>query len=413
VSRAESPLRGRVVFLVGARRSGTNWLERILAVHPAITAMPPETYLFSHGIAPLAERVQHANPSSPMMGKTFMHRDGFLDAVRDLVDRAFLDNIDADTRFLVERTPWHAQHLDLIARVYPDARVLHIVRDGRDVARSLLSMTWGPRAMGEAAREWRDTVAGGRSGAALFGDRYHEVRYERALRAPQEEVERLYDWLGLELPEDLLERILLESRSEFNVDPARPQVGADKWRAQLSPRQVAEFERVAGEQLEALGYPRSGLPSHPGGLGRLRPRAPGASTSPRALLRRAAARRARGELERHHAIAARFEELLEDGDDEGALALTSPKVRVRVAGDVDEQRGRGEQAARALVAAVAEHRDTGRRILSGATHVSHGQFTAVTTYAINDGTRWSRVLVLTVEGEQIAEASLYRFALES
>src|SRR5947208_9165285 len=106
MSRADSPLRGRVVFVVGARRSGTNWLERILTAHPAITAMPTETYLFSHGVQPFAERFQHANPAAPSMGRTFMPRDAFLDAMRDFVDRAFLENLerrDRDARFVIER----------------------------------------------------------------------------------------------------------------------------------------------------------------------------------------------------------------------------------------------------------------------------------------------------------------------
>src|SRR4051794_8557731 len=178
MSRADSPLRGRVVFIVGARRSGTNWLERILTAHPAIVAMPTETYLFSHGIEPFSERFQHANPSAPSMGRTFMPREAFLDSVRDLVDRAFLETLerrDPSARYIAERTPWHASHLPLIADVYPDARVVNIVRDGRAVARSLLSMPWGPDTMEEAAAEWRDAIDDARRSAPLFGESYRDV----------------------------------------------------------------------------------------------------------------------------------------------------------------------------------------------------------------------------------------------
>src|SRR5437764_15470939 len=111
VGREDSELRGRMIFVVGARRSGTNWLERILTAHPGVVAMPSETYLFSHGIAPLAERFQHANPGSPAIGRTFIERARFLDAVRDLLDTVFSERAHragAEARYLLERTPWHA-----------------------------------------------------------------------------------------------------------------------------------------------------------------------------------------------------------------------------------------------------------------------------------------------------------------
>src|SRR5947199_1001755 len=110
VGREDSELRGRMIFVVGARRSGTNWLERILTAHPEVVAMPSETYLFSHGIAPLTERFQHANPGSPMVGRTFMEGESLLDALRELVDRIFCEHLERagpDARYLLERTPWH------------------------------------------------------------------------------------------------------------------------------------------------------------------------------------------------------------------------------------------------------------------------------------------------------------------
>src|SRR4051794_17938627 len=92
--RSQSPLRDRVLFIVGARRSGTNWLERILTAHPGVVAVPTETYLFSHGVQPFSELFQHANPTAPTMGRTFLPRDDFLDGMRDLLDRVFLETLE-------------------------------------------------------------------------------------------------------------------------------------------------------------------------------------------------------------------------------------------------------------------------------------------------------------------------------
>jgi len=77
------------VFVVGARRSGTNWVQRILAAHPDAVAVPTEPNLFSTALAPLQERFQHGAVGSPVVGKLYMDRDAFLDAVRAFCDAAF------------------------------------------------------------------------------------------------------------------------------------------------------------------------------------------------------------------------------------------------------------------------------------------------------------------------------------
>src|SRR4051794_29917065 len=150
-----------MVFLVGAQRSGTNWLQRMLATHPDIATLPSETQLFNAGLAPFEVLVQHGLLGSPSTASVFMDRDDFLDATRNFCDRAFggvADRLHPGALRVVERSPNHVEHLGLIGAVYPDAWFLHIVRDGRDVARSLQSQPWGPRTVREAAHRWARSV---------------------------------------------------------------------------------------------------------------------------------------------------------------------------------------------------------------------------------------------------------------
>jgi hypothetical protein len=415
----------RIVFLVGARRSGTNWLQRTLSVHPDVVGLPSETYLFSHGIAPLLERFQDANPGSPMMGRTYMRRESLLDAVRELVDQAFLQNLEhlgSGARYCLERTPWHASQLELIHSVCPDARVIHIIRDGRAVARSLLSMDWGPKTMTEAAEEWRTAVADGRAGGTLFGSRYREVFYERLLADPGREFTRLLEWLGLDTTEDTRTQILLEARSEFNVDPGSPGVREDKWRLELSPTEIREFERQAGPELDALGYGRAGGASGRGdaaarlgkGVGRGIRWARSAS-HPRAAARAAAARgyarRSRRAVREKHEIVERFDRMLSEGRITAARSLLAEDVKVRIVQGDESFRGRGGEAAGKLLAAVTEHHELGLLAAAGELHGSPGTFTSVTRYQLADGSRWTRVFVLYVTYPKISSVVMYRLRL--
>src|SRR5919108_388667 len=92
-----------------------------------------------------------------------------------------------------------------------------IIRDGRDVARSIAAQPWGPANVADAAREWRESVTAGRA-AELGPDQLLEVRYERLLAQPEDEIRQLYEWLGLPSGERDLSYPLAEARREANVD---------------------------------------------------------------------------------------------------------------------------------------------------------------------------------------------------
>src|SRR4051794_6424302 len=219
MSRSDSRLTSRMVFVVGARRSGTNWLQRILAAHPDAIAVPTEPNLFSTGLAPLQDRFQHGAVGAPAVGKLYMDREVFLDALRDFCDAAFgglLDVLAPDTRYLVERSPMDTDVLELIGEVYPDATIVHTIRDGRDVARSLVSQDWGPSSIAEAAREWRDAVElARRAGAAL--EHYHEVRYEQLLADPPTRVPELYRAIGFDTSDEAIAKAVMEAGISYNA----------------------------------------------------------------------------------------------------------------------------------------------------------------------------------------------------
>lgn len=240
-----------MIFNVGARRSGTYWLQRIVCAHPAVAEVPGETYVFSHGIAPLLERFRHEERDEQLVGSVYAERARLIAAVRAFCDTVFEEFAGSGERFVAERTPWHVHHLPLIAEVYPDARFVHIVRDGRDVVRSAVAQPWPPHTVTEAAEEWRAAVEAGRAAAAVLDGRLLEVRYEDLLNEPRIQIERVYSHLGLE---GGLEEGLAAAGHETNLGPHDIRVGTEKWREGWGRRDLRAFERVAGDLLRELGY---------------------------------------------------------------------------------------------------------------------------------------------------------------
>lgn len=412
MGRADSPLRGKLVFLVGAQRSGTNWLQRILAAHPGVRAVPSETHLFSHGIAPLSERVHHAAADMTRTGAVYMDRDEFLDACRDLCDRLFgglLERLGPADR-LIERTPWHAKHLELIAAVYPDAALIHIVRDGRDVARSLAVQPYGPDTIEGAAAEWRESVEAARSASHLAA--YTEVRYEELLADTPGRIPDLLAALGLSADKPTVERMLAEAGVRFNVDPAAPEIGSGKWRS-WSPSEYAAFRRAAGKLNRELGYDNdqgpaanAAAPQHPG----LRDRVRGWARS----LIRFRGRHAPGdEGRRNNARLGRSQEVVEalleaihTGAGQRIAELLEPEAEVRWVTRGGEWSERGVAASARLAGALAKDPAFSWTQRRGEVHLAIPSTTVVLGYASGAKTA-ERTLVAEVAGRSVSRLTIY------
>lgn len=161
-----------------------------------------------------------------------------------------------------DKTPAYISLVDELAAVWPDARFLVLVRDGRDVALSVLPLPFGPNNVWAAARSWAHAIRLGRAAERRYPDRVLTLRYEDLVERPHEEVPLACEFAGVPYDPDML----AVERSEPGKI-ARDQTGwftsiwaginttaVGKWRRELSPRQQEVFERVAGAELSELGY---------------------------------------------------------------------------------------------------------------------------------------------------------------
>jgi hypothetical protein len=407
---ADSPLRDRMIFVVGARRSGTNWLQRILCAHGDVVGVPSETYLFAEGISRLATLVHHGISSSPDTGAIFMERDDFVDAARQFCDRVFmglLGDSAALPRRIVERTPWHVHHLELIGAVYPDAWVVNIVRDGRAVVRSLHAQPWGPATIEEAVAEWCAAVRDARAAAPRLC-RYVEVRYEELLADTPAGIRALYERLDLDPTAAAVERAREEAAALFNVDASTPWIGADKWRDTLSPRDLATIERLAGDELTRLGYEVTGDSGR-----RRRPRIAG---RPRrrddASRRRAHARSANEDLERVRETQILLNDIVEAINTEQYDALTSrlaDDAFVHIAQLDHDWSGRATEGRERLVRALQDDAPLRGRQVRSAIQPGVLSATALITYEGRDGVRSEQAVLITVEGGMVTRLRYHRF----
>jgi hypothetical protein len=169
-----------------------------------------------------------------------------------------------------DKTPMYMRHLGLVERLFPDAQYVHLVRDGRDAALSFLEMpvgtytrTWAhPRTAAQFACLWRREVRDARDlGRRVGAGRYHEVRYEDLVAAPEESVERVCAFARLPFEPAMLEypeAVDVSGKPHQQRLLLAPTQGVRSWRTDMGTADVRAFEAVAGDLLAELGYELAG-----------------------------------------------------------------------------------------------------------------------------------------------------------
>ncbi len=180
---------GAPIFVVGCQRSGTTLLRLILDSHPAISCGPETRFL--QGLAPVTgtdwKRMQLYGFSRDDWHRRFAELFGGFQ--QEYAERR------GKTRW-ADKTPLYAKHLDFIDEVFPDALVIHVIRDGPDVVLSHRDR-FGWWSSVKAVEKWPRYIRTARAWGRTAGpDRYLELRYEDIVADTEVAMRRVLDFVG-------------------------------------------------------------------------------------------------------------------------------------------------------------------------------------------------------------------------
>ncbi|MDW3218209.1 MAG: sulfotransferase [Acidimicrobiales bacterium] len=273
------------VFIVGCGRSGTTMLRSMLDSHPEV-AIPRESYF----IDTMRRR-----------------RDGYVGATGFDVER-FLDDLLPDVRFRrweldpemvadavraaepadlgaacravydvfareqgatrpFDKTPMYALCVPELHQLFPDARFVHLVRDGRDVAASYAETDFGPRGLAAAASYWRRVIRAVDAASAVVGpEQLRTFRYEDLAADPAGTLQAISAFVELDYDERMLD-FATHMKTRPRRQPAATKqklagpaaAGVRNW-TQMAPADVRLVESVAGAELRGAGYALSDYP---------------------------------------------------------------------------------------------------------------------------------------------------------
>ncbi|GAB1689415.1 sulfotransferase family protein [Krasilnikovia sp. M28-CT-15] len=287
----------RPVFVTGCARSGTTMLQYMLHAHSRI-AIAPENHLVLNGyrrrhrFGDLGQRANREKLAQWIVGhKASRFADFGLDAAElteeivegpptlgsafGIVFRAFSRRF-GKVRW-GDKRPAYILNLPTLLRLFPDAQVVHIVRDGRDCVASLKEMPWYRGDVYTAINRWARSIDQGQwARRTMSPGSFHELHYERLVTEPEPELVALCRFLGEEYepamvkPADALDelpryRAWYHSRNHDDVTTDR--IG--RWSGSMQPWELGLCEAVLGSRLRAHGYELSGA-SRPPASHRLR-----------------------------------------------------------------------------------------------------------------------------------------------
>jgi Sulfotransferase family len=273
------------LFIVGCARSGTTLVHRIVDAHPEI-AITPEMHWITRQFRSRNGLVTPEVVSELTGHKRFaqfeiprQQFEGLLGSGEALPYPTFLRRLFGlygmikNKPLVGNKTPAYIRRMLDLHALWPEAKFVHIIRDGRDVCLSILNWkkadhivgryaSWEEDPVSTTALWWERKVRKAREdGAALGPALYHETLYEDLVEDPERECNRLCEFLGVPYDDAMIR--FHEGRER--VEPGRGAKsawlrvtsGLRDWRTEMCTGDVERFEAAAGDLLEELGYERA------------------------------------------------------------------------------------------------------------------------------------------------------------
>jgi hypothetical protein len=290
-------IESRAVWLFGSPRSGSTWLARMAAEHPSVLVMNEPT--IGYHLSPFLanepgyhdedldlhtftiRRVVEGDPHKFFAAE---HADVWVPGLRRLLNERLRAHMEreagptlSDDAVLLVKEPNGSQSADVIMRAQPTARLLFLLRDGRDVVDSeLASFAVGGwqarhyphmRGVSEAERLdfvsrsahqwlWRTEIVEG--AFAEHPGPKHQLRYEDLLSEPGRHLAELFEWLELPIEGTdvaaIVERLKFERLGERGAAQFNRFATPGAWRENLRAEERAAVEEILGAKLHELGY---------------------------------------------------------------------------------------------------------------------------------------------------------------
>ena len=269
------------LFIVGSERSGTTMLRLMLNEHsglfipseshfletlvrnfPKSRALTPEELDQAFSIIVNSRRWQDWNEDPDLLREYLNHYSE--QTLAQLIDRVFRFCKDCDaTMRWGDKTPKYVYSIHEISQIYPKAKFIHIVRDGRDVCVSMLNTKWLGSSIRQIAEHWCSATRAAREAESILDEEsYLQIRYEDLVRNNETVLKAVCEFIGEDYQPEILdfykntEGKVADRSLKYHKKTAKQPSSADtnRWRKELPLSKVLVYEAHAAPQLVENGY---------------------------------------------------------------------------------------------------------------------------------------------------------------
>lgn len=262
------------LFIVGVGRSGTSMLQVMFNAHPKITFLPETSFLRNYVLNGKNKSFKRAE-----------EKKAFLETLKQdpRLKRLHLADLDSlvkksESHFEVyknvlkeyknyvvgDKDPRLIDYLESIKYYFPNSKIVHIIRDPRDVVLSRTKADWSKHwPFSLHSYLYNTQVARGRKqGQELFGEDYIEIKYENLIRNPAKELKILCESLKLDFNESMLDfgekakDLVDESEMQWKKEVLGPLLHDNhgKWKQELSPKKIDLIQKICKSSFDMDGY---------------------------------------------------------------------------------------------------------------------------------------------------------------
>jgi hypothetical protein len=164
-----------------------------------------------------------------------------------------------DATVWIDHTGANSRYAPRLLELFPEARFIHLVRDGRAVTASVMPLDWGPNSVQRAAHWWTEHLAYGLASEGYLEQRAIRLTFEDLVTSPEASLRKLCDLLGLTFEREMIHADGFDvpsfTRTQHRLVGEPPDASrADRWKHELTSREIEVFESLTGDLLVALGY---------------------------------------------------------------------------------------------------------------------------------------------------------------
>jgi hypothetical protein len=267
------------VFIGGCSRSGTTLLGSMLGAHHACICSP-ESHFKVAILRKMVSDYHHINLKEVMSFTTKHWRfqiwdlplalenieaeasgNGYGDMLNWLVSQYAQHEDRNEARIWVDHTPENISYATTLTELFPNSKFIHLVRDGRAVAASIMPLDWGPNSIIKSARWWMRMVSFGLAAeSCLPSNRIMRVKYESLVADPESTLQSICQFLKIPYEPAMKDakgfrppRYTIRQHRFVGSKPNRQ--ATNRWKTTLSPREIEIFEHQTRNFLTYLEYP--------------------------------------------------------------------------------------------------------------------------------------------------------------